>query len=476
MKRTIQFALALLTIATLLIGCAAPAAPAAPAGEAAPATEETTASADTAAADSAASGDKVKIVWWGEGSTVDATSQQAIQEQLIDAFNAEHPNIELEIVWQESNNETLRAALQAGQGPDIAQTPGPGYLLEYQKAGFLLPLNDFAAEFGWEDKILPWAYASGVVDGELYGLPLTFESMLVLYNTKVFEELGLQPPTNRAEFEAVADAIAASGRVPIAYGNVGWQPTNEHLIGMWLNATAGSQAVYEALIGERSWEDPVFVDSINLLTDYIAKRGYFGGSLEDYYSLDWDTFFSMLQTGDAGMMTIGTWGFRGAADSFVDNPDEWDWFMMPSMTEGVPQGFDLAIGSTISINAKSAHPAEAAEVLNWIYADPQRAASIASIFSFGEMVLPIQYGPNDFPADTDPRISRFFTQFGEVTGAGDYGYTSWTFWPAEAETQLWTDIELVWAGEMTTEEYLAKQQALWEKARSDGGVPPIPER
>jgi raffinose/stachyose/melibiose transport system substrate-binding protein len=150
--------------------------------------------------------------------------------------------------------------------------------------------------------------------------------------------------------------------------------------------------------------------------------------------------------------------------------------MMPSMTEGVPQSFDLAIGSTISINAKSAHPQEAAEVLNWLYADPQRAASVASIFSFGEFVLPVQYGPEDFPADTDPRISRFFTDFGEVTGAGNYGYTTWTFWPAEAGTQLWTDIELVWSGELTTEEYLAEHQALWEKARAEGGVPPIPER
>jgi raffinose/stachyose/melibiose transport system substrate-binding protein len=356
------------------------------------------------------------------------------------------------------------------------QTPGPGYLLEYLKAGFVLPLDEFATEYGWEEKILPWAYQSGIVDGKLYGLPLTFESMIVLYNTAVFEELGLEPPTNRAEFEAAAEAIKASGRVPIAYGNVGWQPTNEHLAGMWLNAAAGSQAVYEALIGERTWADPVFVDAINLLTDHIATKGYFGGSLEDYYSLDWETFFSLLQSGDAGMMTIGTWGFRGATDFFADNPDEWDWMMMPSMNEGVPQGYDLAIGSTVSISSKSANPEAAAEVLNWLYADPKRAAEIASIFSFGEFVVPIQFGPEDFPADTDPRISRFFTEFGEVTGAGNYGYTTWTFWPAEAETQLWKDIELVWAGEETAQEYLAAHQALWDKARTEGGIPPIPER
>ena len=65
---------------------------------------------------------------------------------------------------------------------------------------------------------------------------------------------------------------------------------------------------------------------------------------------------------------------------------------------------------------------------------------------------------------------------GKVTGEGNYGYTTWTFWPAEAETQLWKDIELVWSGEETAEEYLAKQQELWDKARTEGGVPPIPAR
>lgn len=471
MKRTLQLVLAILAIVAMLAGCAAPAAPAAPdAGS-----SEQPAAEQPAGGDAAAEG-KTKVVWWGEGSAANPTAQQQIQEQLIDAFNAEHPDIELEIIWQEDLHNVVRTAMQAGQGPDIIQTPGPGYLLEFQKAGFLAPLDDFAIEFGWKDKILPWAYEAGVVDGKLYGLPLTFESMILLYNKAVLAELGLQPPTNRAEFEAAADAIAASGRVPIAYGNVGWQPTNEHLVGMWLSAVAGPQAVYEALTGTRRWDDPVFVDAIDLLTDYIAQRGYFGGSLEDYYSIDWDTEFSLLQTAKAGMMTIGTWGFRGAVESFVDNPDDWDWAMMPALNEGVPQGFDLAIGATVSVNAQSANPAAAAEVLNWLYADPQRAASIASIFAFGEFVLPIQFGAEDFPADTDPRISRFFTEFGEVTGDGNYGYTSWTFWPAEAETQLWQDIELVWAGEMTTEEYLAKQQELWDKAREQGGVPPIPER
>lgn len=452
--------LGLMLLAVILVACVAPVAPAAPAGEA------------------AAGGDgvKTKVTWWTEGGNMLPEASEAFQKQFVDAFNAANPDIELEIVFQEAFNDVLRPAMQAGEGPDLVQTPGPGFLLEYQRAGFIRPMNDFAAQYGWADKILPWAYASGTLGEELYGLPLTFESMILLYNTKVFADLGLTPPTNRAEFEATAKALQDAGLLPISYGNVGWQPTNEHLVGIYLNAYAGPQAVYEALTGQRSWEDPLFVGAIDMLTQDIAKSGYYAGSLEDYYSFDWPTFWSTLATGKAGMMTIGTWGFRGANDFFVDNPDEWDWAMLPSMGEGVPQGFDLAVGSTLSINAATKNPEAAARVLDYLYNDPVRAASIAQIFDFGEFAVPITYSPADFASDVDPRITRFFPEFASVTNEGRYGYTSWTFWPADAETQLWQDIELVWAGEMTSTDYLAKQQQLWEKARAEGSAPPVPAR
>lgn len=451
-----------------IAGCAAPAAPAgeaaAPAQEAAP------------AAGGDAAGEKTKVVWWTEGGNIDAAVRDELQRQLVDTFNASHPDIELELVYQENLSDVLRTAVQAGEGPDIIQTPGPGFLLEFQKAGLVLPMNDFADDYGWKDEILPWAYESGTLEGQLYGLPLTFESMVLIYNTKVLADLGLTPPTNRAEFDAVAKALQDAGLLAISYGNVGWQPTNEHLLGMWLNAYAGSDAVYEGLTGKRLWTDELFAGAIDMLKEDITTNGYFAGGLEDYYSFDWDTFWSTLASDKAGMMTIGTWGFRGASDYLKDNPEGWDWVMLPSLREGVPQGFDLAIGSTVSINAATEHPEAAAEVLDYLYNDPARAASIAQIFSFGEFVVPIKFAATDIPSDVDPRVARFLTEFAKVTGEGNYGYTTWTFWPAEAETQMWKDIELVWSGELTTEEYLAKHQELWDKARTDNALPPVPER
>ncbi len=464
-KRWIIGLAALTTVLALVMAACSGAAAPAPAAEA-PA-------AGAPAAD-AAPGERTKIVWWVEA--LEAELEEQFQQQFLDGFHAAHPDVELEMIWQESIEDVLRAAVQAGEGPDLIQTPGPSYLLEYQKAGFVLPLNEYAEQYGWQERVLPWAYESGTLDGELYGLPVTFESMVMLYNKSVLADHGLTPPTTRAEFENVCNTLQDAGLLCISYGNVGWQPNNEHLVGMWLNSYAGSDAVYEALTGARPWDDPAFVEAVEMLRGDIAERGYFAGSLEDYYSFDWDTQFATLAADQAGLMLTGTWGFRGAATAFADNPDNWDWAMVPAFGEGVEQGFDLAIGSTMSINAASEHPDAAAKVLDYLYGDPARAASLSSIFNYGEYVIPISYSPEDFPAETDPRVSRFFSEFGAATGEGRYGYTSWTFWPAEAETQLWKEVELVWSGEVGPVEYLAEHEALWQKARENNATPPVPQR
>ena len=41
------------------------------------------------------------------------------------------------------------------------------------------------------------------------------------------------------------------------------------------------------------------------------------------------------------------------------------------------------------------------QVLDFLYSDSKRAASIAHIFSFGEFVVPIQFAATDFPSDVE---------------------------------------------------------------------------
>ena len=161
----------------------------------------------------------------------------------------------------------MRTAFTAGSAPDILQTPGASFIGEYVNAGLIHPLTQAAADLGWQDKLLPWAYESGILNGELYSIPLTFESMILMYNKTLFEEMGWKPPTTFAELQAIADAAHAEGINPFGYGNAGFQPSNEHVVGVYLNNYAGADNVYAALTGEKQWTDPEFAEAISLAHD-----------------------------------------------------------------------------------------------------------------------------------------------------------------------------------------------------------------
>ena len=88
----------------------------------------------------------------------------------------------------------------------------------------------------------------------------------------------------------------------------------------------------------------------------------------------------------------------------------------------------------------------------------------------------LKYDDKDFSEDIHPSMRDFFIDFSETTGKGDYGYTTWTFYPAEAGSHVWKEMEVVWAGDISVMEYLEEQQKLWDKARSKNALIPVGKR
>ena len=413
------------------------------------------------------------VTWWTE----DFIDVDQINATLVEPFNSTHDDIQLVISPQVELNDTLRTALAAGEAPDILQTPGAAFIAEFIRSGLIMPLTDFAAEHGWEGKLLPWAYQSGIVEGELYSVPLTYESMVLIYNKTLFEENGWAVPTNLEELETVAAAAQEAGIHPFAYGNADWQANNEHLMGIYLNNYAGPEAVYQALIGEKPWTDPEFVEATELLKTHIVDNGWFSGSLETYFAYIWDDFWTELATGNAAMTMTGTWGFRGASEFFAETENDWDWAPLPLFSSAAGEyNYELATGSTLSVNSETANPEAVLTVLDWLLSSPEQVLQIASGYEYGEFMVPLHFTEADFPEGADPRIVRFYSDFAQVTGEGRVGYTTWTFWPADANVQLWESVENVWFDELSVEDYLAEQQALWDQARADGVTLPIPAR
>ncbi|MDP9363377.1 MAG: extracellular solute-binding protein [Chloroflexota bacterium] len=390
----------------------------------------------------------------------------------IEPFNEQSTTTRVEATLQANNWDAARAAIAGGAGPDVVGTPGPSFAIQLARSGQLIPLDEFAAQYGWVERFVPWALDLGRVNGELVAIPSEVETLVLYYNKTLFEENGWQPPATMAELMTLAEQIDAAGIIPFAHANAEWRPTNEWFVGEFLNHVGGQQKVYEALTGATPWTDPAFVEAIDMLTG-MQQNGWFMGGLDRYYTATGDERLAAFGNGEAAMNIEGSWFMQEVNQYFGEeagNANDWGWVPVPSASGEA--GYTLGIGQTYSINRNTERPEAVAEFLDYHLSPAVQAALVTQC---GLPPAPVQLNPEDL-AELDPRHAELLQALNEASAAGQYGYTTWTFWPPAAEQYLIEEVEKVWAGDLTAQEYLQGHQEQFDEERADGLVPPVPPR
>ncbi|HTJ56053.1 MAG TPA: extracellular solute-binding protein [Devosiaceae bacterium] len=412
--------------------------------------------------------DAKPITFWYE--TASPENQDNIQKLLIDPFNKAHPEDSLSIDFRGADlDKQLRIAMLSGSGPDVVFTAGPSYVASMAQAGQLLPLDDYAQKFGWNDRLLPLFLELGKYNGKLYALAKTYETLGLFYNKTLFDKNGWKAPATLAEFEALAEEMKGKGLVPFGAGNADWRPANEHYVSLALNSVAGPDNVYKALTGAIPWTDDSIVASIDKLNDWWQK-GYFG---PNYFSLTLEQAFAQVATGQAGMAPTGTWNFSNVPTYFPPNNAEAAFVGFPSAS-GAPV-YPLGIGSTFSVNAKSENPDGAAAVLDYIFT-PQFYSAMNSVWQ-GEWNLPLKdLSGVKLSDNVQPLYTETMKSLSKAVGDGQYGYTTWTFLPPATDTYLVSGLEEVWLKKISSKDYLKKWDDTFNQEKAQGKVPAIPPR
>jgi len=311
-----------------------------------------------------------------------------------------------------------------------------------------------------------------VVDGELYSLSTELETMILYYNKTLFEQNGWELPETIDDLMALAAEIEAAGIIPFSHGNAEWRPANEWFVSALLNSVAGPDNVYAALTGELEWTDTSFVEAISAL-DTMQQNGWFSGGLDIYYTITFDEFLAAFGNGEAAMNMEGSWRMSGLNNFFGEaggNENDWDWIPVPSATgEDI---FSLGTGSTYSISSWTENPDNAAEFLTYLFLPETQAAITVAC---GLAPAPVRISA-DMLDGIDPRQARLFEAIGEASDAGNYGYLTWTFWPPRSDVYIYEEIELLWDGQITVEDYLAGLNDVFAEELAAGDIPPIPLR
>lgn len=293
--------------------------------------------------------EEITLTLWSIATESDAF-HPAYTKAIAD-FEAANPGVK--IVYETFENQSyktkIKSAVAANELPDIFYTWGGGFSKPFVESGKVLPLDDY---FGaYQDELPEVALTNVRFDGKLYGATYTTPLSAVFYNKKIFEENGLQVPTNWDEFIAVCKTLKEKGITPIGISAKDtWviAMTHDNLV----LKSAGPEKVAAALTKSgQTYNDPDFIAASAKLRELIDLGVYPEGAA----GLSNDEASAMFYNGDVAMFITGSW-MAGSLQTDPENPEDFDVFQFPAVG-GNGKATDFMGGATDSfmVNASTPH-------------------------------------------------------------------------------------------------------------------------
>lgn len=283
----------------LVLGLIASACVPAPTPE--PAAEQP--AAEEPAAEEPTAEEPVKLVWWSHWA--EETNKRNFIEQVIEDYTAEHPNVEIEVVWWQKVEmiPAIQNTSIAGEGfPDIFYTDRTAPQLS--DAGWTADLSEGV---NW-DNVDGWAKESWTwPNGEVYAMPLEAATLELYINAGAFEELSIELPENRQltadEFMEVAKKCKEGGYDVFA-GGINWWGSGALPFWYALEHTLGLEAFTKYFNGEVPVDTPEARAAIEWAQELVSLPAY----PDDYAAGTVQEAHQRFHTKqDACMFPVGSW-------------------------------------------------------------------------------------------------------------------------------------------------------------------------
>ncbi|GHA34772.1 sugar ABC transporter substrate-binding protein [Devosia pacifica] len=284
---------------------------------------------------------------------------RAQYEEFIAAFEEENPDITVTFESFEATNYNtiLSTALAGGTGPDLMMVRAYGGLENVASAGYLMPLDEekipALAEF--PDSAL--AAETMRSDETLYAVPFASQTMLVIYNQQIFDDLGIEEPETWEELLEISQTIEEAGMMPFANGTAtAWQ--NETIVSALTSSIMGSGFYEDLDAGEADFTDERFIDALTHLEEISA---YFP---DGFIGLDYASAQQLFSSGMAAMFAGGSFEIATFRNL---NPDlELGVFAAPGTSTDDEKLVGLFYDGGYAANASTDHPEAALKFLNYV--------------------------------------------------------------------------------------------------------------
>jgi raffinose/stachyose/melibiose transport system substrate-binding protein len=293
-------------------------------------------------------------------------------QPALKAYEAAHPNvtIDMQVIPDEQFTQLIKSRFATGEYPDV-------YLDNFGQIAQIYKIPDTLVDLSGEAWVKRLVSASGVSDGgKVYGLPMVGVPSIegVVYNKKVFQEVGVSVPKTWTEFLAVCDKIRKAGIDPVAI-----TAKDNWTVGMWVVEIVPLAVKDKANIWSDLNTGKVKFDAVPAFTEVFKKMKQvvdLGYANQDVFSATYDMGNDLVATGKAAMVVQGDWSANDMVKKYPDA--QIGMFPIPIVDNAVyTSGFTAAF--TIPLKAK--HVAAAKALLDY-FATPEQVKTVATDWSY----------------------------------------------------------------------------------------------
>jgi raffinose/stachyose/melibiose transport system substrate-binding protein len=236
---------------------------------------------------------------------------QPIRQAAVDRFNKANPSSKIAATFFQNDayKQKIKTAIGAGKAPTMIWGWGGGGLKTYVDDNQVLDLTDwFAQNAALKQKVLPSTFGAATVNGKVYAMPIeTVQPIVLYYNKKVFDAVGVQPPQSYGD---ILDLIPKFNAKKIAPFSLGGQSrwTNMMWLEFLLDRIGGPDVFNNVFAGQpNAWSDPAVLDMLTKVQQLVKANAFVKGFSS--ITADSNADQALLYTGKAAMMVHGSWSY-----------------------------------------------------------------------------------------------------------------------------------------------------------------------
>ncbi|MEP3277226.1 MAG: sugar ABC transporter substrate-binding protein [Stappiaceae bacterium] len=229
-------------------------------------------------------------------------SQAPTFEKIIEAYEAAHPGIDIELQVVPWGKYWTKLQTEAGNDnlPDVFWMNPFNFPL-YASNGVVLPIDEMVEKAGFDADAIPEAMRKIYsYEDKLYSLPNNRDAIVVWYNKKIFKDAGVDEPKagwTWDDFKSTANAL--TNKEAGIWGTAAYLNFRQ----VWINTIAqAGGSILSADEKTSTWNTPEVAAGVQYWSD-IAQSG--SSPTVDQLS-DTDQY-NMFLSGKLGMIYAGSW-------------------------------------------------------------------------------------------------------------------------------------------------------------------------